>query len=88
MVEMYILAGQSNMQGAGKTNEIPKTFKKLSENIKLFEDGEFREVLHKENFGPEFGFASALKTLHSSFFSLDSHRTAGHCRFHKSNAED
>lgn len=61
MIKIFIFAGQSNMDGAGITAELPDYLKKkLQGKIKLFENGRVHELLYKEKFGPEVGFALEL----------------------------
>jgi len=60
MIRIFLLAGQSNMVGAGITaQKIP------SGNVRLFEDGEWRDLFWRNRFGPEVGLS---QTLSSAFF--------------------
>ena len=60
MVRLFILAGQSNMNGGGNTAEIPSCRKTPPGNVHLYQDSEERPLLSRERFGPEIGFAQVL----------------------------
>lgn len=60
MVRLFILAGQSNMVGAGVTAELPEKFRTTPPNMRLSEGGEWRELLWHDRFGPELGFGRAV----------------------------
>jgi lysophospholipase L1-like esterase len=60
MTHIYILAGQSNMAGAGRTAELPEPLRSCPPNVRLFEDGQPRALLWREKFGPEVGFSDEL----------------------------
>jgi hypothetical protein len=63
MARIFVLAGQSNMVGAGETGELPDSLRSFPQNVRLFEDGVFRDVLWRERFGPEAGFASRIGSI-------------------------
>ena len=60
MVRIFLLAGQSNMVGAGITAQIPTAQKTLPGNARLFEDGEWRDLFWRDRFGPEVGLSQPL----------------------------
>lgn len=60
MVKVFVLAGQSNMTGAGITAQIPEAEKATPENVSLFEDGTWRDLLWRDAFGPEVSFSKEI----------------------------
>lgn len=58
MVPVFLLAGQSNMVGGGRSAELP-----AGEPVDalLFEDGAWRVPGWRERFGPEVGFAREMR---------------------------
>jgi hypothetical protein len=62
MIRIFVLAGQSNMVGAGITGQIPKAQRTTPQNVRLFEDGSWRDLLWRDAFGPEFTFAKEIST--------------------------
>ena len=54
--QIFVLAGQSNMVGAGVTADVPDRWRAAPANLRLYVDGEVRPWLNKERFGPEVGF--------------------------------
>lgn len=60
MTRLFLLAGQSNMAGAGVTAGLPGQYTTTPERIRLFEDGEFRTLAYADTFGPEIGFAHEI----------------------------
>jgi hypothetical protein len=60
MTKVFLLAGQSNMVGGGRVEELPGSLCRFPENVRLFEDGAFRPLLWREGFGPEVGFAHGI----------------------------
>jgi hypothetical protein len=54
---IYILAGQSNMMGKGKTHYLPAGYRKTPRNVKFFYQGRQRDLAKYAYFGPEVGFA-------------------------------
>ena len=60
MAKVFLLCGQSNMVGAGVAEELPGAFRVVPDNVRFFEDGAFRELLWRDNFGPELGFARSV----------------------------
>ena len=63
MLHIFLLAGQSNMTGAGITAEIPPEQKTCPANVRLFEDGQWQDLLRHDQFGPEVGLAHELSLL-------------------------
>ncbi|MCE5278228.1 MAG: sialate O-acetylesterase [Planctomycetaceae bacterium] len=59
-VKVFILAGQSNMGGAGNVAELFEQQRKIPPSIRLWEGGQFRELVWNKSFGPEVGFADGL----------------------------
>jgi len=60
MTRIFLLGGQSNMEGAGIVAELPEQYVYAPEQISLFENGEFRELVHGDTFGPEVGFTHEI----------------------------
>jgi hypothetical protein len=56
----FILAGQSNMAGAGVPKELPPPLAALPARVRLFEEGQERDLLWRPRFGPEIGLAHEL----------------------------
>ena len=57
---IYILAGQSNMMGKGKTYQLPANYRQTPHNIKFYYQGRPRELAKYSYFGPEVSFAHAI----------------------------
>lgn len=57
---IYILAGQSNMMGKGKTHSLPASYRKTPHNVKFYYQGRPRDLAKYSYFGPEVGFAHAV----------------------------
>ncbi len=57
---IYILAGQSNMMGKGKTYSLPSHYRKTPHNVKFYYQGRPRDLAKYAYFGPEVGFAHAV----------------------------
>ncbi len=57
---IYILAGQSNMMGKGKTHYLPASYRKTPSNVKFFYQGRSHDLARYSYFGPEVGFAHAV----------------------------
>ncbi len=70
-VDVYILSGQSNMQGIGKLKNLGETFKKPRENTFFWNGKTFEKLVpektktsaRKPEFGPEMGFSYAMEPL-------------------------
>ena len=58
-IKVFILAGQSNMEGLGETRRVPEPFRQRPENVTLYLQGEPVGLLSEETFGPEVTFALA-----------------------------
>lgn len=54
---VYIMAGQSNMMGKGKTHAIPSHYKQTPNNVVFFYQGRPRKLARYAHFGPEVSFA-------------------------------
>ncbi len=54
---VYILAGQSNMMGKGKTYQLPAFFKRQPKNVEFYYQGRKRQLAMFSHFGPEVSFA-------------------------------
>ena len=54
---IYLLAGQSNMMGKGKTFELPATYRKTPANVHFYYQGRERNLAQFAFFGPEVSFA-------------------------------
>jgi len=62
MIRIFLLAGQSNMVGAGITAQIPTAQKTHPGNVRLFDDGEWRDLFWRDRFGPEVGLSQTLSS--------------------------
>ena len=60
MIRIFLLAGQSNMVGAGVREEIPTPFKSVPKNVRFFEGGGWKDLLWRDRFGPEIGLAHRI----------------------------
>ncbi|MEZ5449265.1 MAG: sialate O-acetylesterase [Thiolinea sp.] len=54
---IYLLAGQSNMMGRGKTFELPPAYRKTPANVHFYYQGRERGLAQFAFFGPEVSFA-------------------------------
>ena len=68
-VRVYILAGQSNMMGKGKTYQLPPAYKRQPRNVKFYYQGRLRQLAKYSHFGPEVSFAHNI----SRAFPHDTH---------------
>jgi len=59
-VRIYILAGQSNMMGKGKTYQLPAAYKRQPRNVKFYYQGRLRPLARYSHFGPEVSFAHEI----------------------------
>ncbi|WP_299880242.1 sialate O-acetylesterase [uncultured Cocleimonas sp.] len=66
---VYILAGQSNMMGKGKTHQLPVFLKRQPSNVEFYYQGRKRQLAKFSHFGPEVSFAHAI----SRAFPNDKH---------------
>jgi hypothetical protein len=66
---VYILAGQSNMMGKGKTHQLPAFLKRHPSNVEFYYQGRQRQLAKFSHFGPEVSFAHAI----SRAFPNDKH---------------
>lgn len=66
---IYILAGQSNMMGKGKTYQLPPAYKRQPRNVKFYYQGRQRQLAKYSHFGPEVSFAHEI----SRAFPNDTH---------------
>ena len=57
---LFILAGQSNMMGRGRTAELPEHLKQQPENISFYTHGRQSVIAKYNMFGPEVQFAHAM----------------------------
>ncbi|MEZ6121770.1 MAG: sialate O-acetylesterase [Planctomycetaceae bacterium] len=68
-VDVYLLSGQSNMQGSGRVDDLDASFRKPVENtfywngttFELFHPGKTKLSGRDGNFGPEIGFVESLR---------------------------
>ena len=60
MTRVFLLIGQSNMAGAARVDDLPEADRLTPDNVRLYEDGEWRPLIWKERFGPEVGIARRL----------------------------
>lgn len=54
---VYLLAGQSNMMGRGRTQELPASYRKTPKNVTFFYQGREHGLAQFAYFGPEVSFA-------------------------------
>lgn len=54
---IYLLAGQSNMMGRGRTYELPPAYKTTPSNVQFYYQGRLKPLAHTAYFGPEVTFA-------------------------------
>ena len=54
---IFLLGGQSNMEGQGKVSELPKEFLTPLKNVKMWTKSGWVDLISGEKFGPEIGFA-------------------------------
>jgi Carbohydrate esterase, sialic acid-specific acetylesterase len=64
LTRLFLLAGQSNMQGVGTADSVEMTNCLAPAQVALFEDLQFRPLLWRSTFGPELGLAAELGRLH------------------------
>ncbi|MCK5903020.1 MAG: sialate O-acetylesterase [Cocleimonas sp.] len=57
---IYILAGQSNMMGKGKTHYLSSNYRKTPANVKFYYQGRSHKLARYAFFGPEVGFAHSI----------------------------
>ena len=57
---VFILAGQSNMMGRGRTADLPEHLKQQPENISFYTHGRKSQIAKYNMFGPEVQFAHAM----------------------------
>lgn len=57
---VYILAGQSNMMGKGKTYQLPAYLKRQPHNVEFYYQGRKRQLAKFSHFGPEVSFAHEI----------------------------
>lgn len=57
---IYILAGQSNMMGKGKTFELPPAYKRQPQNVQFYYQGRQKPLARYSHFGPEVAFAHEI----------------------------
>lgn len=57
---VYILAGQSNMMGKGKTHQLPAYLKRQPHNVEFYYQGRKRQLAKFSHFGPEVSFAHEI----------------------------
>jgi len=57
---IFILAGQSNMVGQGKSYELPTKYRNAPKNVEFFYNGYKAPINRFRHFGPEIGFAHEI----------------------------
>ncbi len=57
---VIVLAGQSNMMGKGKTQELPEGYRNMPANVRYFYQGRERQLAQFALFGPEVSLAHSL----------------------------
>ncbi|MFP4027352.1 MAG: sialate O-acetylesterase [Candidatus Brocadiia bacterium] len=66
MTTIFLLAGQSNMVGAGDPDLLPENLKVPPADTQLFENDVFQETFPADHFGPEVGFAHEFRSRKDS----------------------
>ena len=57
---VFILAGQSNMSGYGRTSKLPVAYRRTPANVTFYVNGYSTKMSRFAQFGPEVGFAHAI----------------------------
>lgn len=57
---VIVLAGQSNMMGKGKTQELPADYRNMPTNVRYFYQGREHKLAQFALFGPEVSLAHSL----------------------------
>ena len=57
---VFILSGQSNMRGVGKTQELSPELKELPKNLEYYSNGRKADFAKQKTFGPEVSFGHTL----------------------------
>ncbi len=60
IADVFILAGQSNMEGGGKISELPEENLLISNQVLFYNTDQFISPFKKKKFGPEIRFAQIL----------------------------
>ena len=60
MASIFILSGQSNMDGCATTADLPDSLRSTPPNVRLFQKGDFRPLCDEPRFGPEVGLGHSL----------------------------
>jgi hypothetical protein len=60
MTKLFLLAGQSNMEGAGLSSRLSEVLRKAPDNVRFFDEGKLRDLVWRARFGPEVGFAHEI----------------------------
>lgn len=59
-IDVFILAGQSNMVGQGHTEELPDSLRRAPGTVTFFPDGRRSSLFEGNRFGPEITFAQTI----------------------------
>ena len=60
MTKVFLLAGQSNMEGPGLSSRLPEALRKTPDNVRFFDEEKLRDLVWRGRFGPEVGFAHEI----------------------------
>ena len=60
MTSIFILSGQSNMDGCATTADLPESLRATPPDLRFFHKGDFRQLCSEARFGPEVGIAHSL----------------------------
>lgn len=63
-LRVFILAGQSNMTGAGQAAELPAPYNQPHERIRIWAHHRWEYLVPSKNFGPEISFTHRLADLY------------------------
>lgn len=62
-LRVFVLMGQSNMQGAGRARELQPPYTQKHERIRIWANGRWEYMVPTQRFGPEVSFAHQLDTF-------------------------
>ncbi|MCP4857523.1 MAG: alpha/beta hydrolase fold domain-containing protein [Fuerstiella sp.] len=63
MFRVFVLMGQSNMQGAGRANELQAPYTEKHDRIRIWANGRWEYFVPKSRFGPGVSFAHQLSAF-------------------------
>lgn len=90
-VKLFLLGGQSNMDGCGKSNELPDVYKKPPANVQIWDNKtklwvelgkDSTAIARHEQFGPELAFAHRLSKVYPDHTISIMKTSAGGTKLH------